>query len=168
MARRPTVQQPKAVAAADRRALAAGSPTSSEEGDSEEDGTAVAVAEATSASEGIVGTSADHSSDEGSDGAAANGVSGAANGAANGAFVPDLSKLKKLGKRAGPGIKVVARQADRAEEAGKKKAAPAKKGKQARVWGEAGGKGECLVSVSPALLGLATFPALLMCHRIKH
>lgn len=62
--------------------------------------------------------------------------------------MPNLAKLKKLGKRAGPGGKTLAKAAA-AEEAPKKKekGVPARKGKQARVWsdagGAAGGKGEC-------------------------
>ncbi|KAL4443319.1 hypothetical protein ABPG75_011056 [Micractinium tetrahymenae] len=64
-------------------------------------------------------------------------------GSGEGGFVPNLERLKKLGKRAGPGGKVSRHAADRAEDGQKKKAAPTKKGKQARVWdttSAAGGK----------------------------
>jgi hypothetical protein len=160
-ARRPTAQPPAPPqpSTQQRRAVggangAAASPPSSEEGDSDASA-AAAAGNGAAASDGTpAGGSADQSSDEGGEGS---------NGAANGAdgFVPNLDKLKKLGKRAGPGGKVVRHQADRAEEP-KKKAAAAKKGKQARVWGDiaAGGrKGEPARPPPRCCLSAACCPA---------
>ncbi|EFN56873.1 hypothetical protein CHLNCDRAFT_21935 [Chlorella variabilis] len=138
-ARRPSTQQlaPAQVGAAagqQRRASGAKTGGSSQEGDS--DGTAdggeaaaAAAAPASGSDAGPAGDSAGQSSDD------AEGEDGAANGAAS-EFVPNLDKLKKLGKRAGPGGKVTRHHADRVEEP-KKKAPAGKKGKQARVWGDA-------------------------------
>ena len=144
-ARRPSTQQlapAQAGAAAGQQRRASGAKTggSSQEGDS--DGTAdggeaaaAAAAPASGSDAGPAGDSAGQSSDD------AEGEDGAANGAAS-EFVPNLDKLKKLGKRAGPGGKVTRHHADRVEEP-KKKAPAGKKGKQARVWGDAAnGKGE--------------------------
>lgn len=150
-AKRPSQQQlapaPSAPSGSQRRAPG-GQTSGSSGGDSEEDSedgaaaapaarakpaaTAAAAAPAPAA-EGSAGNSSSehgHSSDEGVRGTGADG------------FVPNLDKLKKLGKRAGPGGKVSRHAAEKVEEVKPKKAAPTKKGKQARVWtdGGAGGK----------------------------
>ena len=146
-ARRPSAQQlpqqQAANSAAQRRSGPGNQQTGASSEDGESDGKPAAAAAAGVASSS--GGSADHSSD---DDESADGGPVAANGAAGDSFVPNLDKLKKLGKRAGPGGKVQRHQADRAEEP--KKKAPARKGKQARVWDDAGGvKGEPAARLPP-------------------
>lgn len=134
-AKRPSQQQaapaPGAPSGTQRRAPGGQTASSgSEEEEGESDGSAAPApsAPAPAPAPAATGSSAEeHSS--GDDGA----------GSGEGAFVPNLDRLKKLGKRAGPGGKVSRHAADRAEEGQKKKAAPTKKGKQARVWDDAGG-----------------------------
>lgn len=89
-------------------------------------GGAAAAAASNGGLAAVVSSGAEASSGSGSDGETVGG--------SGSEFVPNLDKLKKLGKRAGRGGKV--HRAATTEKEEKKKAAPVKKSKQARVWGD--------------------------------
>ncbi|KAL4418883.1 hypothetical protein ABPG77_010052 [Micractinium sp. CCAP 211/92] len=135
-AKRPSQQQPAPAPGAPsglQRRAPGGQTTSSgsEEDEGDSDGSASGGAAPAPGAPGAAPAGAASSAEEHS-----SGEDGAGSG--EGGFVPNLERLKKLGKRAGPGGKVSRHAADRVEDGHKKKAAPTKKGKQARVWDDAG------------------------------